>query len=164
AAVRADVHERDDAARPRANPAARGRARRGRDPGAGRWADGLAPRAGRAVHRCGLHRRGRGAVAAAGARVGSAAARDRRRDELAARLPLYVPSLYATSVDAATGMIVVGAPLDPRVPARVSRAMVADLDRYPFPSDAPVPYAEAVFERASVEIARGCTEGCRFCQ
>jgi radical SAM family uncharacterized protein/radical SAM-linked protein len=90
-----------------------------------------------------------------------------RRDalaELASRFPLYVPSLYATEVDAATGMTVVGAPLDPRVPARVSRAMVADLDKYPFPSDTPVPYAEAVFERASVEIARGCTEGCRFCQ
>jgi radical SAM family uncharacterized protein/radical SAM-linked protein len=90
-----------------------------------------------------------------------------RRDalaELAARFPLYVPALYATEVDGATGMTVVGAPLDPRVPARVSRAMVADLDRYPFPSDTPVPYAEAVFERASVEIARGCTEGCRFCQ
>ena len=84
--------------------------------------------------------------------------------ELAGRFPLYVPGLYATCVDAATGMTVVGAPLDPRVPARVSRAMVADLDRYPFPSDTPVPYAEAVFERASVEIARGCTEGCRFCQ
>src|SRR5215510_1796750 len=90
-----------------------------------------------------------------------------RRDalaELASRFPLYVPALYATEVDAATGMMVVGAPLDPRVPARVGRAMVADLDRYPFPSDTPVPYAEAVFERASVEIARGCTEGCRFCQ
>jgi len=90
-----------------------------------------------------------------------------RRDalaELASRFPLYVPALYATCVDAATGMTVVGAPLDPRVPARVSRAMVADLDKYPFPSDTPVPYAEAVFERASVEIARGCTEGCRFCQ
>jgi radical SAM family uncharacterized protein/radical SAM-linked protein len=90
-----------------------------------------------------------------------------RRDalaELASRFPLYVPALYATETDAATGMIVVGAPLDPRVPARVSRAMVADLDKYPFPSDTPVPYAEAVFERASVEIARGCTEGCRFCQ
>ena len=61
-------------------------------------------------------------------------------------------------------MTVVGAPLDPRVPARVSRAMVANLDAYPFPTDTPVPYAEAVFERASVEIARGCTEGCRFCQ
>lgn len=84
--------------------------------------------------------------------------------ELASRFPLYVPSLYDTVVDADTGMTVVGAPRDPRVPARVRRAMVADLDRYPFPTDAPVPYAEAVFERAAVEIARGCTEGCRFCQ
>ncbi|MDB4953110.1 MAG: hypothetical protein JWO36_679 [Myxococcales bacterium] len=90
-----------------------------------------------------------------------------RRDalaELASQFPLYVPSLYETLVDEATGMTVVGAPTDPRVPARVSRAMVADLDNYPFPVDTPVPYAEAVFERASVEIARGCTEGCRFCQ
>jgi radical SAM family uncharacterized protein/radical SAM-linked protein len=84
--------------------------------------------------------------------------------ELASRFSVYVPSLYATEVDAETGMTVVGAPLDPRVPARVRRAMVRDLDAFPFPSDAPVPYAEAVFERASVEIARGCTEGCRFCQ
>ncbi len=84
--------------------------------------------------------------------------------ELASKFPIYVPSLYATTIDEATGMTVVGAPLDPRVPARVSRAMVKNLDDYPFPSDAPVPYAEAVFERASVEIARGCTEGCRFCQ
>ena len=95
------------------------------------------------------------------------AGRRTRRDalaELAGRFPLYVPALYATEIDPATGMTVVGAPLDPRVPARVGRAMVADLDKYPFPSDTPVPYAEAVFERASVEIARGCTEGCRFCQ
>jgi radical SAM family uncharacterized protein/radical SAM-linked protein len=84
--------------------------------------------------------------------------------ELASQFPIYVPSLYATETDAATGMTVVGAPLDARVPERVSRAMVEDLDKYPFPSDTPVPYAEAVFERASVEIARGCTEGCRFCQ
>lgn len=90
-----------------------------------------------------------------------------RRDaliELASKYPLYVPSLYETVVDADTGMTVVGAPVDPRVPARVSRAMVRNLDAYPFPTDTPVPYAEAVFERASVEIARGCTEGCRFCQ
>lgn len=84
--------------------------------------------------------------------------------ELAAAFPLYVPALYETIVDADTGMVVVGAPKDPRAPARIQRAMVRDLDAYPFPTDTPVPYAEAVFERASVEIARGCTEGCRFCQ
>ena len=84
--------------------------------------------------------------------------------DLATRFPVYVPALYATETDEATGMTVVGAPLDPRVPARVNRAMVRDLEKFPFPSDTPVPYAEAVFERASVEIARGCTEGCRFCQ
>jgi radical SAM family uncharacterized protein/radical SAM-linked protein len=84
--------------------------------------------------------------------------------ELASRFSVYVPSLYETLVDEATQMVVVGAPKDPRVPAIVRRAVVANLDDYPFPVDSPVPYAEAVFERASVEIARGCTEGCRFCQ
>ncbi|MEP6861082.1 MAG: TIGR03960 family B12-binding radical SAM protein [Deltaproteobacteria bacterium] len=88
--------------------------------------------------------------------------------ELAAKFPLYVPALYDTVVDEATGMTVVGAPRElasgRRAPERIDRAMVRDLDLYPFPSDSPVPYAEAVFERASVEIARGCTEGCRFCQ
>ncbi|HEY4057220.1 MAG TPA: TIGR03960 family B12-binding radical SAM protein, partial [Kofleriaceae bacterium] len=90
-----------------------------------------------------------------------------RRDalaQLASEFPIYVPALYATEVDEHTGMTVVGAPLDPRAPARIGRAMVPNLDDYPFPTDTPVPYAEAVFERASVEIARGCTEGCRFCQ
>ena len=86
--------------------------------------------------------------------------------ELASRFPLYVPSLYATeSSTTTTGMTVVGAPLDPRVPgarrgARWSRTSTRIRSR----RDTPVPYAEAVFERASVEIARGCTEGCRFCQ
>ncbi|RMH44311.1 MAG: TIGR03960 family B12-binding radical SAM protein [Deltaproteobacteria bacterium] len=90
-----------------------------------------------------------------------------RRDalaELAARYPLYVPSLYREVVDADTGMVCVGEPIDPRAPTCVRRQVVDDLDAYPFPTDAPVPYAEAVFDRASVEIARGCTEGCRFCQ
>src|SRR5690606_21894341 len=90
-----------------------------------------------------------------------------RRDaliELAARFPVYVPSLYEIVLDEQTGAQVVGQPLDPRVPARVRRAMVRDLDKFPFPSDTPVPYAEAVFDRAGIEIARGCTEGCRFCQ
>ena len=35
---------------------------------------------------------------------------------------------------------------------------------FPFPDDSPLPYAEAIFDRMAVEVARGCTEGCRFCQ
>jgi len=83
---------------------------------------------------------------------------------LASRYPLYVPALYATERDAATGLTVVGAPLDPRVPPRVRRVWIKDLNRFPFPDDSPLPHAEAVFDRMAVELARGCTEGCRFCQ
>ncbi|HEY5282981.1 MAG TPA: TIGR03960 family B12-binding radical SAM protein, partial [Polyangia bacterium] len=83
---------------------------------------------------------------------------------LAQKYPLYVPSLYATVRDEATGCIVVGEPSDARAPKRVRRAWVKDLNRFPFPDDSPLPHAEAVFDRMAVEIARGCTEGCRFCQ
>lgn len=84
--------------------------------------------------------------------------------DLAARYPIYVPSLYELVTDEETRMQVIGSPKHADVPERVQRAMIADLDEHPFPADAPVPYAEAIFDRAGVEIARGCTEGCRFCQ
>jgi radical SAM family uncharacterized protein/radical SAM-linked protein len=90
--------------------------------------------------------------------------RRERLIRLAAKYPLYVPELYATEIDAETGFIVVGAPLDPRVPVRPKRVWVADINRFPFPDDSPLPYAEAIFDRMAVEVARGCTEGCRFCQ
>ena len=39
-----------------------------------------------------------------------------------------------------------------------------DLDAWPYPKKPLVPMAETVHERYSVEIFRGCTRGCRFCQ
>jgi len=86
-----------------------------------------------------------------------------------ARLPgVYVPSMYRVEVDPRTELsVVVGrteAGIAAGAPESVGRVWVRDLDAFPFPSRFPVPYAEAIFERAAVEITRGCTEGCRFCQ
>ncbi len=90
--------------------------------------------------------------------------RDERLLRLAGLPGMYIPSLYRTRIDGRSGLEVVDRPTKLGVPLRVDRAFVEDLDRHPFPSDGPVPAAEAVFDRVSVEIARGCTEGCRFCQ
>ncbi len=94
--------------------------------------------------------------------------RQERLRALASLAGVYVPSLYSTRVDADTGFTVVdrGAPTSTGQPAPlpVVRTIVDDLNRYPFPDDGPIGGPEAIFDRMSIEIARGCTEGCRFCQ
>ncbi len=88
------------------------------------------------------------------------------RRELLLRLSVtpgcYVPSLYAVSYGDAA--IVEVAPADPRVPRTVQKRTTVELDSWPYPKTPLVPLAETVHERASVEIFRGCTRGCRFCQ
>jgi radical SAM family uncharacterized protein/radical SAM-linked protein len=90
--------------------------------------------------------------------------RAERLRELAKLGGVYVPSLYSTRVEADTGFTVIDAPLGAEAPLPVKRAFIADLAPYPFPATGPVSVTETVFDRLSVEIARGCTEGCRFCQ
>lgn len=91
-------------------------------------------------------------------------ARHERLRALATLRGVYVPCLYSTKHDPTTGFSVVDAALAPEAKLPVERAFVADLNAYPFPSNGPVAATQTIFDRVSVEIARGCTEGCRFCQ
>jgi radical SAM family uncharacterized protein len=86
-----------------------------------------------------------------------------RMRALAAVRGVYVPALYEVALDPESGLACVVPPTDPTLPYPIQRALV-DIEQYPFPDDSPVGGSEAIFERMSIEIARGCTEGCRFCQ
>ena len=74
----------------------------------------------------------------------------------------YVPSMYAVSYDGAA--LVEVTPRYPDVPPLVAKRTVADLADWPYPRRQLVPVTEVVHDRLSVEVFRGCTRGCRFCQ
>ena len=76
---------------------------------------------------------------------------------------IYVPAFYDVTY-LPDGRIQRVAPNRPEAPFRVSKHTLMDLDQWPFPRNPLVPLAESVHERMSVEIFRGCTRGCRFCQ
>jgi radical SAM family uncharacterized protein len=82
---------------------------------------------------------------------------------LAATGSIYVPKFYDVTYlpDGGIGAVT---PNRPGVPASVRKHTLMDLDAWPYPKAPVVPVAESVHERFSVEIFRGCTRGCRFCQ
>ncbi len=82
--------------------------------------------------------------------------------ELATISGVYVPSMYDVEYDGMALRSVTPRYAD--VPARVDKRTVADLADWPYPKHQLVPLVEVVHDRLNVEIFRGCTRGCRFCQ
>ncbi|MGD8723096.1 MAG: TIGR03960 family B12-binding radical SAM protein [Desulfobacterales bacterium] len=74
---------------------------------------------------------------------------------------VYIPSFFKPRYDHCGFQ-----KLEPRYAdyAQVTRTLVADLDQIPFPHKPIVPFGKPVHDRLRLEVARGCTRGCRFCQ
>ncbi|MFA5393197.1 MAG: TIGR03960 family B12-binding radical SAM protein [Candidatus Ratteibacteria bacterium] len=90
----------------------------------------------------------------------------KRREKLLnlSRLPgSYVPSLYQPQYDQSgvyQGLLSQEKTLCPKI----KKAVVGDFENAPFPEKWLVPYLPVVHDRIGIEIMRGCTNRCQFCQ
>lgn len=76
---------------------------------------------------------------------------------------VYIPSFYETDYNE-DGTIKNFYPLCEDYPAVISKRIIKDLDKSYFPEEIIVPYMNIVHDRIMLEVFRGCTRGCRFCQ
>lgn len=74
---------------------------------------------------------------------------------------VYIPSFFEAKYDENGFQNVIPKDLNY---TKVIRSIIRDLDNAPFPDEPVIPYGRPVHDRLRLEISRGCTRGCRFCQ
>ncbi len=76
---------------------------------------------------------------------------------------IYVPSLYEVTYKE-DNTISEFKPIYDDIPVSIKKQVEVDLDHAPYPMKPIVPFVQAVQDRVTLEIQRGCIRGCRFCQ
>lgn len=74
---------------------------------------------------------------------------------------VYVPAFFRAAYDENGFQTLIPEKTDKTA---IKRTLLADLDRAPFPAAPLIPFGRPVHDRLRLELARGCTRGCRFCQ
>lgn len=82
--------------------------------------------------------------------------------EMASIKGVYVPSLYAPYLPKNSHLLAVKPESD--APVRIEKRILYPFHKAPFPEQIVVPNIKIIFDRVSVEVARGCSQKCRFCQ
>jgi len=86
--------------------------------------------------------------------------RDKLLEALGKIPGIYVPGLYSIEKKGIFSCPVAGL----NAPPKIEKQMVRNLEESYFPEKFVVPFTPAIHDRVTLEIARGCTRGCRFCQ
>lgn len=76
---------------------------------------------------------------------------------------IYVPEFYEETYNQ-DGTIKERLALVPEAPLTIQRTILKNLDEVYFPEQMIVPFIDTVHDRVMLELFRGCTRGCRFCQ
>ena len=84
-------------------------------------------------------------------------------EEMAGLPGVYVPSLYEANFSSGR-LLSISPKEESSAPNIVEKRTITDLFDWPYPKNQLVPLTEVVHDRLNVEIFRGCTRGCRFCQ